>query len=115
MNTALPQFSDEAIVRDRISLLETSTSFIAALSGIPQSRLSLAFSGTRALSAEDGHLLKVLTARLWDLKEALEPIPLALNNADRVRRLLAAIDRHDLTTEQIKASMSLLFGGSHRE
>jgi hypothetical protein len=96
-------------VRDRIALLETTTSFIAALAGIPQSRLPLAFSGTRALSREDGELLKALTARLLELRDALEPIPLALDNAGRMRVLLSGLDRHQITPEMVKEKISELF------
>src|SRR5229473_7843556 len=76
MNAALPTFSAEAIVRDRIALLDTSASFLAALAGIPQSRLSLALNGTRSLGAEDGERLKALTIKLIELRDACGIFPL---------------------------------------
>jgi hypothetical protein len=111
MNGALPSLSDEAIVRDRIAMLETSTTFIAALARIPQSRLSLAFSGNRALSREDGELLKDLTARLLQLKAACGIIPLSLNNAERVRHLLNRMEERNITAAQVKTVIDGLLGG----
>jgi hypothetical protein len=109
LNAALPTFSAEAIVRDRIGLLETSTSFIAALAQIPQSRLSLAFSGTRPLSRQDGVTLKALTARLLELRDAFGVVPLAFDNADRIRRLLACLDKQNITAEVVRQRISDLF------
>jgi hypothetical protein len=110
MNAALPKFSDEAVVRDRCAFLETSGSFLAALAGIPQSRISQAFNGVRALSPADRANLKALTARLIELKDACGIFPLSLNNAERVRRLLDRMEKKEITVEQVRATMSGLFG-----
>ncbi len=110
MSIALPTFSAEAIVRERIASLDTSASFLAALAGIPQSRLSLALNGTRSLGAEDGEKLKEITARLIDLREACGVFPLALHNAKAVRRLLDRMEERDITTSMVREKIVELFG-----
>jgi hypothetical protein len=112
MNAALPTYSAENIVREHLNELETNVSFLAALAGIPQSRLSLAFSGTRCLTAEDGILLTRLTAKLIDLRRAFGIIPLELKNAAKVRALLTVMEKKEITTDQIQNSVDGLFGGS---
>src|SRR6266478_2595272 len=110
MSAALPTFSAEAIVRDRIALLDTSASFLAALAGIPQSRLSLALNGTRSLGAEEGERLKDLTVKLIELRDACGIFPLALHNAKAVRRLLDRMDERSITPEQVRDAVQVLFG-----
>jgi hypothetical protein len=109
MNAALPTYSAENIVREHLNELETNVSFLAALAGIPQSRLSLAFSGTRSLSAEDGTLLTHLTAKLIDLRRAFGIIPLELKNAAKVRALLTAMEKSNVTDIDISTAVEKLF------
>ena len=110
MGAALPTFSDEAIVRDRLALMEASASFLAALAQIPQSRISLALSGNRSLSREDGAKLKALTARLIELRDACGIVPLALHDAKAVRSLLDRMDQKEIGTEQVRLAFQTLFG-----
>lgn len=110
MNAALPTFSDEAVVRNRIALLGIAGSFLAALSGISQSRLSLAFAGQRSFTLEEGKTLRELTARLVELKDAAGIFPLALHDAKAVRRLLNRMDERQIDAEQVRVAVQTLFG-----
>ena len=109
---ALPTFSAEAIIRDRCALLDISTTFLSALAGIPQSRLSLAFSGTRPLSggiSGDAEALMALTAQLVELADALAPVPLAMNDPGKIRLLLDEMKTLGITAQDVRTAISGVF------
>jgi transcriptional regulator with XRE-family HTH domain len=68
--------SAENRIRERMKLLGISAAFLAALSGVEATRLSLAFRGVRDLSNEDANALLALTADLVELSEAVKPLAL---------------------------------------
>jgi hypothetical protein len=109
MSAALPTYSDENILRDRLGLLNCSTSFLAALAGVPQSRLSLAFNGTRSLDRDDANRLKELTAQLLELVEAFKPVPLALQNPAEVQLLLSALHKNSVGVAEVRQKIAELF------
>ena len=104
---AFAALAAEVRLQDRLSNLDTTASFLAALDGqISGSRLSQALRGIKNLQNEDAVRLLNLTARLVALREAFSPVPLALTNPTDVRYLL---DNLAATDDAIREKVSELF------
>lgn len=87
--------SAENRISTRMKTLDVSANFVAALTGVPATRLHRALVGTRPLENGDG--LKVLNVldELLALAEACKPIPVSFRNAAVIRELLKAKRRGD--------------------
>ena len=101
--------SAENRVRDRLQSLGATANFLAALSGIPATRISLATRGIQELRSEHATLLLELTARLIDIADAFRPLPISLVNPTEVRALLDHMDANNLTPESIRQIVTAIF------
>jgi hypothetical protein len=90
--------------------LQISDSFLAGFSCVPQSKLTAARQGRKALDEQTAAVLLDSISRLESLTEAFRPVPLALKNAAAVRRLFERMQGTGVTYEQIGAAMKSLFG-----
>ena len=98
--------SAENRIRERMKLLGLSAAFVAALSGVEATRLSLAFRGIRDLSNDDAEKLLSLTLNLVELSEAVKPLALP-DDVPGMARVLKALNEQ--STEAIRAKISALF------
>jgi len=98
--------SAENRIRERMKLLGLSAAFVAALSGVDATRLSLAFRGIRDLSNDDAGTLLALTHNLIELSEAVKPLALP-NDVPGMKRVMKALE--DSSAETIRAKVSTLF------
>lgn len=105
----LATFSNENRLRGCLLELNCSGTFLAALAGMSQSKLSQCLSGVRTLSEEDASYLLGLTERLMALRQAFGIVPLELSNPKSVRALLDVMDEKGITTEQVAEAIRNLF------
>jgi hypothetical protein len=80
--------SAEARINEKIAKLNCTVAFIAALSGISNTRLSNALSGLKALPGRDGEDINQLCADLIEFCNAQAPIPVELRNPILIKRIL---------------------------
>lgn len=99
--------SAENRIRERMKLLGLSAAFVAALSGVEATRLSLAFRGVRDLSNEDANTLLVLTSDLVELSEAIKPLSLP-NDVPGMKRVLDSLRGR---ADEVQATVAKLFEG----
>ncbi|SRR5260370_631893 len=105
----LASHSSEITIRERLLRLNATNDFLAALSGIPASRLSAAWRGVKPLDGATAERLLALTAQLGALAEALKPVPVSMTDPAAVRMLLDSIRLHDISNETISGTMTKLF------
>jgi len=98
--------SAENRIRERMKLLGLSAAFVAALSGVEATRLSLAFRGIRDLSNDDAMKLLLLTENLVELSEAVRPLALP-SDVPGMARVLKVFEGQD--PEAIRTKISALF------
>lgn len=106
----LASLSAENRIETRRQELGCSAIFLCTVAELPASRWTMAIKEIRPLSEKDAKTLLDLTQVLMDLKTALSPVPLALNNAGEVRALLNSMAEKSLTIEQVKVAVNQLFG-----
>lgn len=82
------KFSYENRIQEKMRALEITSDFLAALAGIPASRLSHSFRGIKALNNSDGEMLLGVLKELESLAERAAPIPVAFKNPALIRQLI---------------------------
>jgi transcriptional regulator with XRE-family HTH domain len=97
--------SAENRIRERMQSLGISAAFLAAISGVEATRLSLAFRGVRDLKMEDADKLLRLTADLVELSEAIKPLALP-NDVPGMARVLKHLRGK---SEEVQAAVAKLF------
>ena|ERR1700731_139492 len=98
--------SIESRIESRLRELHSNCSFLAALDGkISQTRLNQAMRGHRRLDTADGNRLNELTLRLFELRDAFNPLPISFLNPEEVRVLLNI----RATSNEIREIISKLF------
>jgi len=97
--------SAENRIRERMQSLGISAAFLAAISGVEATRLSLAFRGIRDLPNEDAMKLLTLTADLVELSEAVKPLALP----DDVPGMLRVLKHLRGRSEEVETAISGLF------
>jgi hypothetical protein len=102
-------YAVENVVQTRMKELGCTASFVAALYGMSQGRMSTVLSGQKDFTHEEGEALVKLTTRLIDIRNALGFVPLDLRDVKKVRDLLSAMDAAGVTTEQVQEVISHLF------
>jgi hypothetical protein len=105
----LASHSSENTIRERLLRLNATNDFLAALSGIPASRLSAAWRGVKPLDGATAEKLLELTAQLGALAEALKPVPVSMTNPAAIRVLLDSIRINNIANERISETMTRLF------
>jgi hypothetical protein len=103
--------SAENRIESRLQELGCSAIFLCTLAGIPPTRLNLALRKMKPLSQRDAEVLLDLSNRLVQLRDALSPIPLGLDDPVKVRGLLDQMESRGLTAEDIRKSVQMLFEG----
>lgn len=78
----------ESRIRATLLELDIDQTAFAVLSGLSQSRLSMAFRGTKDFSGPEVEKLSALVTELREIAESANPIPVSFRNLDAVRRLL---------------------------
>jgi transcriptional regulator with XRE-family HTH domain len=78
----------ESRIRQALIELDIDQAAFAVLSGLSQSRLSMAFRGTKDFSGPEIEKLSALVTDLCEITESANPIPVSFRNLDAVRRLL---------------------------
>jgi transcriptional regulator with XRE-family HTH domain len=99
--------SAENRIRERMQSLRMSAAFLAAISGVEATRLSLAFRGIRDLSNSDAELLLKLTADLVELSEAIKPLSLP----DDVPGMAGVLKHLRGRSEEVQTAVAKLFDG----
>jgi transcriptional regulator with XRE-family HTH domain len=97
--------SAENRIRERMKLLGLSAAFMAAISGVEATRLSLAFRGIRDLSNDDAKTLLDLTTDLVELSEAVKPLALP----DDVPGMARVLKHLRGRSEEAQTAISSLF------
>lgn len=78
-----------ALIQERMRKLSNmAASVLAELSGVPGTRLSLAFRGIRDLDNSQIILISNTLREAEDLAEAVAPIPVSFQNAKIIRTIL---------------------------
>jgi len=78
----------ESRIRAALVDLDIDQAAFAVLSGLSQSRLSMAFRGVKDFSGPEIQKLSALITELREIAESAGPIPVSFRNLDAVKRLL---------------------------
>jgi transcriptional regulator with XRE-family HTH domain len=78
----------ESRIRQALIELDIDQAAFAVLSGLSQSRLSMAFRGTKDFTGPEVEKLSALVTDLREITESANPIPVSFRNLDAVKRLL---------------------------
>jgi hypothetical protein len=97
--------SAENRIRERMQSLRVSAAFLAAISGVEATRLSLAFRGIRDLPNEDATKLLELTRDLVELSEAVKPFALP----DDVPGMARVLKHLRGKSEEVETAVAKLF------
>jgi hypothetical protein len=99
-------------VRDRMQLLGISTTIIAKLAGIPQTRVSLAMRELQDFSEADAETLLTLTAKLVEISDAFAPLPLDMSHPEKIRALLRHMETSAISLADIRGIVATVFGNT---
>jgi transcriptional regulator with XRE-family HTH domain len=97
--------SAENRIRERMQSLGMSAAFLAAISGVEATRLSLAFRGIRDLSNDDAKKLLSITEDLVTLSEAAKPFALP-GDVPSMTRILKHLRGRN---EEVETTIATLF------
>jgi hypothetical protein len=78
----------ETRIRQALTDLDIDQAAFAVLSGLSQSRLSMAFRGVKDFSGPEAEKLSALVQELREIVNSAAPIPVSFRNLDAVKRLL---------------------------
>ena len=87
--------SAEHRIASKMKTLEVSANFVAALAGVPATKLHRALVGTRPLENPDATKVLNVLDELVALAEACKPIPVSFRKVAEIRDLLDAKRRGD--------------------
>lgn len=97
--------------KSRLDALGISAAVLCAVCGVSPSQFSNAVRGLKALDSQVEHKLAVMSLRLLELAENVQPLRLPTDAAS-LSRLLAYVEEHQISSEQIRFSLLSLFGGN---
>jgi hypothetical protein len=104
---AFAKLSAENRIKESLTRLDCTASFIATLAGIPANRLSEAFRGVKELSNKDAELIEEILKRIDMLVLAFEPVPISLVNPTKIKALL-----NDIEDRRLAEAYCVRFGRS---
>jgi hypothetical protein len=98
--------SNEDLIRDRMLKLDLTAHFVAQLSGVPETRLSLAFRKIRDLDRDQVLTVTSTLQEIQNLADDCAPLPISFVSPKIIREILEKKKKGDLLIDVrvVKAS-----------